>query len=1591
MQFSLLPLVHSQHGSISSVAVWQSTVYVGTSTGMLLRFVIDLYDERQDSWDASNHTGSGIDTDSLLASLVQPPDSSVATRSSSETLASTQAHTAVVGGGAARHSSSSQLSPFAVVRTTFAGQLDARKHHGKGRGDLFVSLAPCPAAGMLCALSNGRLGLYDLHTLAFIARLAPPGSSSGGVDCMALFPAVSSSPESAAFQKAFSVVSLCLCAGKRVFIFVRNADPATEGSNGTGGAGGHAVGSQGSTSGSAPPSSSSSSSSLSSMVGNLSNSFLGGSSSSGKFVSVAGWSLKQELFLPEHASRVVWVDAVHILVAFKREYSIINLVTTDSVDLCSMESGGGGGSASANGTGGGGGVTSGSIGTGSGSGSSGGGNNSGNSEFHSVVHHMGVSRSDEGTLLNIGHKALLHTRAHGSHLLTDALHYHGSPSSLGSCAGGFFALAMDNSYLHVFAKPRNGRSSASSPTSPNSPIWRAVQNIAVVDASVLWSDGGSLVLLAKGPQLYFLQPIRAADKQRDALWLWSTKSKYLGPPPGAPAGASPPGGHAAHQRWSREEALKHLTTHVQSALQGATHPFALLIKGFADLFAKQVRDMLAAAAAAAAATPVPISVGAGAVPASPSLSSSSAVVSSSSAAPAASLSLPLPPSARSSARRPRTTSHQSLRPTLSQEERLSLVSLVRDCQAMAELDMRVMWADACSLPRVVQQQHTPQHQPTPAPQTPLAGRRHSLLSPSPPPQSATTPAVTPPAAEPPPQHFLPECVSLFEDALFRALSATLSPLYRAATALEDAQLLEQASMHVEQHATPDTFGSSICRKSPWIAAQAQKRAQSNSVTAAAAPPLSASTPPRPTRTVSEMQDPLSILASGSTSTSSRDCSPSRTGGSASEAVTPSSSSVRSAPSSPAPVALQSAILHPLSNSNNADPLRNRNSGGSSKPQPQHLVATDIDPLRPPPRTPATSMSEREHNNNSGTDAAGTVTPVKPAVPPSALLLSTLAQDCYRPSIQLLKMLPLPPSPASKLRLLSKLHMQLLSDSQQLFDPSGAKPFTMSADDLVPILCFVLIHAVGPRSLARVHAEALFLSDYLDEEQALGEAGYVLTTLHVALAQLCTRRNDRAGSLGVPSSTGPFAGGSVTGTPLFGAMSAHHSPALFASPAFGSLALGSTAASSLFVNTAKINTSSHSSLFSTLAGPMGPAGGAAGSANTSGGFFPGTPSSPFSLAPLDARATAGSNSPRRARAGSMLLESSASSLAASPLAPFPSPLGAAARFPPRQEDDEEQDEEAEDDEEEDEDGADSLAFASVLRFNRNYFPRSAGEGGGGGEPVEMEPMGTRHSIAQLFATAAHEAGGGPGSSPSLSPTCSSPLRQVAGKLFTDSSPDASSPALQRTLSENAPSTTLGGRAAALAPGLMPRSASGIGSALFASPSSSPKASRGAASAAAFGAESGGLPRGASLMFDLPTAGTTTDTAFSAVEEDASANGGSNSNRRASMGMAATTTVPPRPFSASPSFASPSTAATSDSSVSSPSSHALASISAVYPVANASGQRRLSSTPGPMSVAGSGGGNGSSSGSASGILTPSSSRLFSTNAALRAVMVAGRGGK
>ena len=242
-------------GSITAMCVWQHAIFAGTASGTLLRYDIEMYEGDGDT--AARAPAAAASA--AAASSLRPPMAS-----------STQ---------------------FAVVRSSLSCSYDARKHHGKGRGSPFLTLSVCPWIGSLCALSEGQLCLYDMATLAFQQKVSPP--NGGSIDRFALFPMAPSTLSLTPKSASFTLLSLCLCVGKRVYILARSMEtPADERR-------------------------------AASLTPQQQQQALA------QAAQAQLWQPRQELFIPEPANCVTWIDAVHILIGFRKEYTIINTVTGD--------------------------------------------------------------------------------------------------------------------------------------------------------------------------------------------------------------------------------------------------------------------------------------------------------------------------------------------------------------------------------------------------------------------------------------------------------------------------------------------------------------------------------------------------------------------------------------------------------------------------------------------------------------------------------------------------------------------------------------------------------------------------------------------------------------------------------------------------------------------------------------------------------------------------------------------------------------------------------------------------------------------------------------------------------------------------------------------------------------------------------------------------------------------------------------------------------------------------------------------------------------------------------------------------------------
>jgi hypothetical protein len=839
------------------MSIWKDAVFVGTAGGFLMRYDIDVWtDER-----------------SAIPSSVSDPSKPPTPAEKKKWTSSLRPPISII-------------PEFTISRVRIGAEADVRKYHKAKSTASIADLQMCPSLGVIFALAEGHLCIYDMRNFQFQQRIQPPtngsidlfaifppAQSSAAANFPAVFPSAASSTAATPQNSAFTVISLCLCMGKRIFLLSRSTDSTA-----------------------------------------------------------ATWSKQQELFIPEPAQAVAWIDAVHVLVAFKEEYNVISTVTGDVVFLCRIDSG------------------------------------------VPLLHSLGGGR----TLLNIGPKSVVHTMdGADTHVLTDAIVYHTAPRALGSTSS--FALAVDGAHVHVYQKPM-----------PHANIlsWRTVQNVSVSNATVLCSDGGPLVLLAKSSQIYFFQPIRASDKQKDALMLFNIHNHFIAPPPmtapAAPTSATPsaPSSLSAGA-WTAEEATNSLTSHLTSLLAGTSHPFMLMIHGFVQLFRKEAAQKAATAVAQEGEKK----------------------------GPATSAASPSPG------------------PALTAESRSELVELVRNFQNYVKGCMRILWPECFNIP-------------TPKPTEEKSKQQSGSSSPS------ADSSIAP--------DFLAVCSRLFEEALFRRLHPLLFPYYIAACATDDATFVDSCAQYLETHVTPETFGSSLLKRSLRL-----NRKLSVSQSGSDLDVLSSSLPGADT-TGSPHDLPLPK------SSSFHPLSPNPLLAKAIERTGP----LYLAPGTP----LESTREEP-EESPPESPHEDRFTAVGSAPA--HLLVTSAIAATAP-----VAMS----NHARAPSSAATMTP---------RVLSTLLADTFHPSISLLKLLPAVSSPLQKLKLLTGVHSQLEYDAQNVFDPTRSKLFVMSADELLPIFCYVLVHA----KLQHAFAESEMLGDFLDADAQRGLHGYVTTTFQIAVHQL----------------------------------------------------------------------------------------------------------------------------------------------------------------------------------------------------------------------------------------------------------------------------------------------------------------------------------------------------------------------------------------------------------------------------------------------------------------------------------------------------------
>jgi len=104
---------------------------------------------------------------------------------------------------------------------------------------------------------------------------------------------------------------------------------------------------------------------------------------------------------------------------------------------------------------------------------------------------------------------------------------------------------------------------------------------------------------------------------------------------------------------------------------------------------------------------------------------------------------------------------------------------------------------------------------------------------------------------------------------------------------------------------------------------------------------------------------------------------------------------------------------------------------------------------------------------------------------------------YEDAIQLLQGLPRLMEPGSKLRLLEDVHKEVCTQSQAIWALSNSSKFLMSADELLPILCYIIVQANIPGT----YSECQYILAFIPPEEMLGHFGYIVTTLQIAIRHI----------------------------------------------------------------------------------------------------------------------------------------------------------------------------------------------------------------------------------------------------------------------------------------------------------------------------------------------------------------------------------------------------------------------------------------------------------------------------------------------------------
>merc|ERR1712130_819763 len=89
------------------------------------------------------------------------------------------------------------------------------------------------------------------------------------------------------------------------------------------------------------------------------------------------------------------------------------------------------------------------------------------------------------------------------------------------------------------------------------------------------------------------------------------------------------------------------------------------------------------------------------------------------------------------------------------------------------------------------------------------------------------------------------------------------------------------------------------------------------------------------------------------------------------------------------------------------------------------------------------------------------------------------------------------SPKEKVELLIKVNQDVCVCAQEVWGKVAEKTIVIAADELVPILCYIIVQSKIPNAFT----ECDFIEDFLNKDERNGMEGYTMANFRVAIEHL----------------------------------------------------------------------------------------------------------------------------------------------------------------------------------------------------------------------------------------------------------------------------------------------------------------------------------------------------------------------------------------------------------------------------------------------------------------------------------------------------------